>query len=263
MFYFVVGLFGASVLAETKVYKVTGTANDIAGLYTEIESESKAQLFKKIGKPDIEGFHYFLFRAKKWDTEWKMGDGKDTRAITINYRASSTTYKGRDVPPVKGWKPAKPITLEVIPQPSLVSTLRKTTLTGGSFTSDGGLICLVLNHQVWTWTMITKNDPRICNRKKECKNGLDEENNCQRKTTTLTPTTPTTKATATLPPPTPDDSPEFDVPGEKDTEANPQGPNVPAVTEEADQKPHIDLESGSFSKETLQQEPMRNVRLNC
>ena len=60
-----------------------------------------------------------------------------------------------------------------------VSTLEQAEASGGSTTFGGGILCL--EQDKVTWILMRQDDPRMCDKNKNCKNGLDEEENtvCQ------------------------------------------------------------------------------------
>ena len=57
---------------------------------------------------------------------------------------------------------------------SLSSTLKETEENGGSTTLDGGVICLEKDSD--KWIMLTKEDPKMCDHNRDCREGWDE--NC-------------------------------------------------------------------------------------
>ena len=69
----------------------------------------------------------------------------------------------------------------VVMKSGALSLLKDIEASGGSATSDGGIICLEKSTNAWI--MIDRNDMRICNRINDCENGLDEHlhgKDCQR-----------------------------------------------------------------------------------
>ena len=100
------------VLAEKRVYEITGTATKLAGFYVETE---ELQVFQNLCEKD-----FYLFRHSKNLTEWRIG----TKDKKEKYKASG----GEDDPPADGWRDVRTGELtrtdwRVEKKPSLVSTL--------------------------------------------------------------------------------------------------------------------------------------------
>ena len=60
----------------------------------------------------------------------------------------------------------------MIERSSLVYTLEQAEASGGSLTQDGGIVCLEQNSNLWI--LLKHDDPRICDKVQDCKNGLDD-----------------------------------------------------------------------------------------
>ena len=74
-----------------------------------------------------------------------------------------------------------------------VSTLEQTKASGGSTTIEGGILCSEQDKTIWI--LIRQDDPRMCDKNNNCKNGLDEEENtvCQPAAATANTATATTE----------------------------------------------------------------------
>ena len=73
MFNIVITLLATSVLAQKKVYEVTNTREPFGGLYVETV---KPYTFQKLGGPDAEGYHFFLYKENIFSPQWFLGDGQ-------------------------------------------------------------------------------------------------------------------------------------------------------------------------------------------
>ena len=177
MFNIVITLLATSVLAQKKVYEVTNTREPFGGLYVETEKPYK---FQKLGGPDAEGYHYFLYKESKSSGQWFLGDGQTRDKITKTFFA----WAPQSAPPNNGWKNMmyKPQRFNVISRSGVVSTLNDIETHGGSLTSDGGIVCLKQNSN--DWILLTHSDPMLCDQNQDCENGLDENTQCQQETTT-------------------------------------------------------------------------------
>ena len=192
MFNIVITLLATSVLAQKKVYEVTNTREPFGGLYVETE---KPNIFQRLGGPDAEGYHFLLYKESKSSRfpQWYLGDGKRGNAITNLFMA----WAPQSTPPKHGWKNMdnKYQNFNVISRSGVVSTLNKIEIHGGSFTSDGGIVCLKQHSN--DWILLTHSDPMLCNQNQDCENGLDENPQCQQQTTTTSTKTAITTTTIT------------------------------------------------------------------
>ena len=173
MFCLALTLLSATLLAaDYKVYEITETKESFAGLYVETSRPSLS--FQRIGGKVNDRF-YHLFRRSALSAEWKIGYAvnKASKSKTISFRAKPVLNNKRDVPPMSGWKSTsgKEKSFKVIERSSLVYTLEQAEASGGSLTQDGGIVCLEQNSNLWI--LLKHDDPRICDKVQDCKNGLD------------------------------------------------------------------------------------------
>ena len=157
-------LYAKNTLAEKRVYEITGK-DGTNGLYVETEH---SQVFQNIGDKKL-----YLFRQSEELTEWRIGYGESINETQEYFKASG----GKDKPPVDGWTnmngDSDRINFKVEKRPTLVSSLKETEANSGSATFDGGALCLekVTKDK---WIMLEGGDPKICDSKKDCKEGWDE-----------------------------------------------------------------------------------------
>ena len=101
---------------------------------------------------------------------------KESKSKTISFRAKPVLvlHYRSDVPPMSIWKSTnrKEKSFKVIERSSLVYTLEQAEASGGSFTQDGGIVCLEQNSNLWI--LLKHDDPSICDKVQDCKNGLDD-----------------------------------------------------------------------------------------
>ena len=167
------------ISAEKKVFEVRGSGGIFGGLYMQTNLDYK---FRKLGGPDEHGYHFFLYRKEEtmYAAKWVIGDkGKDDKEITDTFYATGSKSR----PPWVGWKNTdhESERFKVVWKSSAVSLLKDTEASGGSATSDGGIICSEKSTKAWI--LIDRNDMRICDRNNDCENGLDEQRDgkdCQR-----------------------------------------------------------------------------------
>ena len=187
-------LSGTCVVAEKKVFEIT-SAESFGGLYFET---NKAYKFRKLGGPDADDYHFYLFKEYESFQRWYIGDGKKGEQITKSYKATASSPSVRALPQ-KGWKsvdfPYKEQQFNVVERASVKSTLTAIENSGGSFTTNGGIICLGANSNRW---ILLRKGQGICDKIQDCKNKLDESENENCKHTKTTMKTRTTTATTTI-----------------------------------------------------------------
>ena len=164
-------LLCSAALADTRVFEITDTDEIIAGLYVEIEDPD---IFEQLSGPDEQGYFIYLHRRPSNPTKWMLGDGKNKKEITDSYSAQAVS---QEEPPPKGWtsiKTGRRQSFKVSRRSSLVSSLEQTESDGGSFTLDGGAVCLDRSSN--KWTLVTRIGAKTC---EDCEKIL----NCERKET--------------------------------------------------------------------------------
>jgi len=166
------------ISAEKKVLEVWGSGGIFGGLYMQTNKDYE---FRKLGGPDKDGYHFFLFRKEetRFGAKWVIGDRKDDEEIIDIFYATGSNYR----PPWDGWKNMEHESerFKVVMKSGALSLLKDTEASGGSATSDGGIICSEKSTKAWI--LIDRNDMRICNKNNDCENGLDEQRDgkdCQR-----------------------------------------------------------------------------------
>ena len=165
----------STVLANTKVYEISGTDGFFKGLYVETKNGLNEQTFQQLGESFSDGSRLFLFRQHEWSKKWWLGGWKEGTQFTVKFTAEAK-WDHKSVPPENGWKMIKSgltKALKVTERPSLLSSLEQTEASGGSLTSDGGIICLETNSK--RWIMIASDKSKICDKRKYCQNSLDVE----------------------------------------------------------------------------------------
>ena len=215
-------LLATTVLAQKKVYEVTNTPESFGGLYVETDKPYK---FQKLGGPDADGYHFFLYKKRDSTSQWFIGDGKKGDTITNTYYARAFWPKRR-VPPENDWKgvdfPNQSQEFNVIARPGVMSTVKDIETYGGALTSDSGIVCLQKKKS--NWILLELGDKRLCDQNQDCKNGLDENTQCQQEITRTT----TTSARTTI-----------NTIRAKLTSINPENPNSPNVLNENDNENRI------------------------
>ena len=186
----VLALFGTSVWAEKEVYEITGTSEYYGGLYVQT---NKDFTYRQLGGPDPQGYFYFLYKRYDQSGWWYLGDGRKQNEITDIYKAWS--FEDTDVPRKEGWQSVKSGKwinqgFKVMKRPNVIDNLNYLKANNGSTTSDGGLICLEQDSK--KWILLEHGDRRICDKNRDCKSGLDENQDCQPPATTTTSTTSST-----------------------------------------------------------------------
>ena len=150
-------LLCSAALADTRVFEITDTDEIIAGLYVETEEPDTLQ---QLGGPDEQGYFIYLHRRLSNPTKWMLGDGKNKKEITDSYSAQAVS---QEEPPPKGWtsiKTGRRQSFKVSRRSSLVSSLEQTESDGGSFTLDGGAVCLDRSSN--KWTLVTPIGAKTC-----------------------------------------------------------------------------------------------------
>ena len=176
MLFFVIAVLGTTALAEVRVYEFEKGSLD--GFFVETEEQA---MFKRLGHLKMlkENF-LFLYPLPNKPTEWRMGYGRNKDDIKDAFKASG---KENEPPTKKVWKNTrgklKSYTLEK--RLSLSSTLKETEANGGSTTLDGGVICLEEDSD--KWIMLAKDDPKMCDHNKDCREAWDE--NCPNEDSTV------------------------------------------------------------------------------
>ena len=102
MFNIVITLLATSVLAQKKLYEVTNTPETFGGLYMETD---KPYEFQKLGGPDSEGYHFFLYKENTLSRQWCLGDGQRRDEITKTFFAWAAPFAS--APPKNGWRDMK------------------------------------------------------------------------------------------------------------------------------------------------------------
>ena len=184
----------SQVAAEAQAFVVSG-AGYRDGVYEE-QGEGADWRFQRMGGADFRGRHYYLYRGTEQADTWVLGLGRTFQARYAVYRAPAGEG-GERMPQEENWQFVNDMSKDgresgwAWDRPGMrvtSFTLKEATADqmfdrGGGQTA-GGLVCKIRGlDSDWSseeWKHMTWADEQMCDRTKNCENGLDEPVDCER-----------------------------------------------------------------------------------
>ena len=166
-------LMSTALVADLPSVYVVEVWEGFDGIY---EEEKYPRLhFKRIGQPDSDGDYSFLYREPDHPDTWTFGYGEDFSNVRPYYRAPARAGK----PASTQWKSVgdeftrdfKVVEVKNITAAGLTKKLEEEDVI-----QEETILCLSSKFLTQIVVVIPKDDCRICNMNRDCKQGLDEAN---------------------------------------------------------------------------------------